>query len=415
MGELRRIVVDLTPVLPGGENGGSKVMTLELVRQLAQLAPGCEFVLLTKARNHEELAALEAPNVTCVRVDAPGPALGQSRSRVIQVRQGLKKVLPRRLVEWLSLKYQKWLHQLLFKDRLVRTLRADLLFCPFTAPTFYDASVPLISIVYDLQHSYYPEFFNPAEVERRDHGFREACRLAKYVVCISEYVRKTVLENADVPAERVKAIPILLAHRIRKPEEMALGTTLSSFGLLRGRFLLYPANFWRHKNHETLLEAFRSYMAISSGSDLKLVLTGAPGRRRDRIEEICRRDPVLCGRVVLPGYLAEQEFSALLYGCGAIIFPSLFEGFGMPLLEGMAAGKPLLVGNVTSLPEVAGEAALYFDPTVPSEIAEAVARLESDPGLRRDLATKAIGHVRQLGGPEEMAAKYLKIFHAAIG
>lgn len=86
----------------------------------------------------------------------------------------------------------------------------------------------------------------------------------------------------------------------------------------------------------------------------------------------------------------------------------------MPLLEGMAAGKPLLVSDATSLPELAGEAALYFDPNRPPEIADAIARLEQDVDLRRSLAAKATDRLRAFGGPEEMAARYVEVFRAAI-
>jgi glycosyltransferase involved in cell wall biosynthesis len=178
--------------------------------------------------------------------------------------------------------------------------------------------------------------------------------------------------------------------------------------------LLYPANFWRHKNHEALLHAFRLYVDAHPRSDLKLVLTGAPGRRRDEIVQFCRADAVLAGRVEIAGYLAAPEFSALVYGCGAIIFPSLFEGFGMPLLEGMAAGKPLLAANVTSLPEVAGGAALYFDPHQPSQIAEAIARLEQEPDLRRTLSRKSAERLTTFGSPADMAARYLQVFGCAL-
>ena len=98
--------------------------------------------------------------------------------------------------------------------------------------------------------------------------------------------------------------------------------------------------------------------------------------------------------VVFPGYLPKREFSALLYECRAIIYPSLFEGFGMTLVEGMADGRPLLISNTTSLPEVAGEAALYFDPTRPCGIADAITRLERDADLRRILAEKGAERLR---------------------
>jgi glycosyltransferase involved in cell wall biosynthesis len=117
---------------------------------------------------------------------------------------------------------------------------------------------------------------------------------------------------------------------------------------------------------------------------LKLVLTGAPGARRDFLMDAAARMG-MNGSVVFPGYVPDADFSALMRGSMALIFPSLFEGFGIPLIEAMAAGRPLLVSNATSLPEVAGGAALLFDPRRPMEIVGAIARIAADPRLRAEL------------------------------
>jgi glycosyltransferase involved in cell wall biosynthesis len=401
-------------VLPGGENGGAKIMTLELIRVLARTTPDCEFVLLTLARNDDELAVLDAPNVRRLRVDTPGPMLAPSHNLRVRVRNIVRALIPPRLLERLSAGYQKQWNHIPLKNNPLRRLGADLLFCPFTAPNFYDPTVPIVSIIHDLQHRYYPQYFDPADLQQRDRGFQETCRAARYIVCISRYVRKTILENANIAPERIETIPIMLPHRLSKPPVAEMEAVLRSLGLQSEKFLLYPANFWPHKNHEVLLDAFRAYLVAHSDADLKLALTGAPGPRHDLILETCRGDTLLSSRVVFPGYLAERQFSVLLHACRAIVFPSLFEGFGMPLLEGMAAGKPLLVSDRTSLPEIAGDAALYFDPTRPSEIADAIRRVERDPDLRCHLAERAAKRLRAFGGPEEMAARYLQVFRSAL-
>jgi len=409
---LRRVAVDLTAVLPGGENGGAKVVALELVRLLAQTLPGCEFILLTLARNHDELAALNAPNVKRLQVDVPGPTQSRLRNSTLHLRSIARRVVPPLLLERLAGEYQKY--KKVIPNNLLQRLEAEVLFCPFTASDYYEPAVPLVSIVHDLQHRYYPQFFDTAEVHARERAFQKACRCSRYIVCGSRYVCETILAKGEVTAERVKIIPILLHRRFSRPSPAEMEQALRSIGLASDEFLLYPANFWPHKNHEALLCAFRQYLEANRDSKLKLVLTGAPGSRRDLILTICHSNQLLSNRVVVPGYLAEQQFSALLHGCRAIVFPSLFEGFGMPLLEGMAAGKPLLVSRATSLPELAGEAALYFDPSQPAEIAGAMAHLEQDADLRRRLAAKAADRLRAFRGPEEMAARYIEVFRAAM-
>jgi glycosyltransferase involved in cell wall biosynthesis/SAM-dependent methyltransferase len=411
--ELKRVVIDLTPMLPGGENGGAKVMTLELIRHLGAGAPDCEFILLTSEKSHDELAALDARNIRRICVNRPDAVLKSADYLATEARRLLARFLSAGVLEKLAGIYREVSQRAPFGDGLVRKLNADLLFCPFTAPFFFAPGVLVVSVVYDLQHVYYPQFFEPSEAHERDRNFRNACRVANRIVCISEYVRKTVLKHTTFPAERVETIHIQFPRSFRHTSPAVRMRVLDSFGLQPETFLLYPANFWPHKNHDLLLSAFGMYRAAHPQSDLRLVLTGAPGRRRDELIEASRRMN-LAGAVVFPGYLPDEELSALIESCLAVIFPSLFEGFGIPLLEAMAAGKPLLSSNATSLPEVAGDAALYFDPRRPAELVSAMSRIEEDPDLRRSLVENGARRLATFGKPEEMASRYLRVFNDVI-
>jgi glycosyltransferase involved in cell wall biosynthesis/SAM-dependent methyltransferase len=413
-GRLKRVVIDLTPVLPGGENGGAKVMTVELIRHLAKLAPTCEFVLLTSAITHDELGALDAPNVQRLCVNQPGNALRTADNLAIRSRGFLAKFIPERYLRMVAAIYRELSNELPLADTgLLAKLNADLLFCPFTAPFFADQAVPVVSVIYDLQHIYYPQFFEPEEIQERGRNFRHACQAASKIVCISDYVRRTVLDNAaGLSPQDVETIHILIPRRLPQPPAAVRDRVLQRLRLEPDKYLLYPSNFWPHKNHEMLLTAYGMYRAANQDAELKLVLTGAPGERRDTLSDAVRKMG-LENWVLFPGYLPEEELGALLHCSTAVIFPSLFEGFGMPLLEAMAAGKPLLSSTATSLPEVAGDAALYFDPRKAGEIAEAIGRIDRDPQLRSRLAAKGLERLRAFGGPADMAEQYLKVFRQA--
>ena len=342
----------------------------------------------------------------------PQALLAASDSLAIRLRRVLAHILPETALTRLAQIYRSLPAEVMAGSSLVRKLEADLLFCPFTAPFFFDRSVPVVSVIYDLQYRYYPEFFTPVEIQQRDRAFRQACQVANKLVCISDYVRKTVLEASEVTGERVETIHISLPDRLRTPSPERRERVLRELGLTAGRFLLYPANFWRHKNHELLLTAFSMHRAAHPGSDLKLVLTVAPGLRRDELIE-ARRRMGLSDCVIFPGYLPDEDFAVLMSCCEAVIFPSLFEGFGMPLLEAMAAGRPLLCSNATSLPEVAGDAGLLFDPRKPAEIVAAISRLEDDPDFRLSLAEKSKARLSSFEGAGRMAAQYWEVFAAA--
>ena len=406
-------MIDLTPVLPGGENGGAKVMTLELIRNLARLAPDKEFILLTAAASHDELASLDAANIRRICVHEPAAVLRASDSLALRARSFLSRFVPENLLARIGGAYRKAIDLAPVGGSLLSKLQADLLFCPFTAPFFFDAIVPTVSVVYDLQHVYYPQFLSPAEIEERDRNFRKAIRVSSRVVCISEYVRGTVLNATGMDPERLKTIHILLPRRLANPKEDVRSKVLEKWGLTSGQYLFYPANFWLHKNHEMLLTAFAIFRSKQRDSGLKLVLTGASGARAEYVRTAAA-EMGISDHVLFLGYVPEEELSALLYSCAALIFPSLFEGFGMPLLEAMAAGKPILCANSTSLPEVAGDAALFFDARKPGEIAAAIARFENEPELRLDLAAKSAKRLSAFGGAAEMAAGYLRVFEDAV-
>ena len=162
-----------------------------------------------------------------------------------------------------------------------------------------------------------------------------------------------------------------------------------------------------------LFTAFAMYHSRHPASCLKLLCTGSPDARMETLREAARRMGMEKW-IVLPGYLSEEEFSALLSSCRALIFPSLYEGFGMPVLEAMSFGKPVLCSNVTSLPEVAAGAALYFDPRNPEAIQTAIARIINEPELTARLVESGNQRVVSFGKPRQMALEYLDVFRSVL-
>jgi len=380
---LRRVVVDLTPVLPDGENGGAKLLAMELIRHLSQLTPACEWILLTSEKGFADLAPLDAINVRRVRVNANVRLLDGKHSRLAR------------------------------RQSVVQELAADLLFCPFTTARFFDPQVPMVTIVYDLQHRTYPAFFSSAECAHRDREFQEICRLAAHLVCISENTRQAVLQHGQIDPPRVSTIHIGLYRRLAALPADDTAEVLCRLSLKAGQFLLYPANYWPHKNHEMLLTAFGIYRSRHPESKLKLACTGGLDNRRQALQEIATQMG-LGDCVTITSYLPDVEFATLLRESRGLIFPSLFEGFGMPVLEAMAFNKPVLCSNVTSLPEVAGNAALLFDPRKPLEIAGAIEQLEGNPAMAGALVERGRQQLTTFADATGMAQQYWQVFQAVF-
>jgi glycosyltransferase involved in cell wall biosynthesis len=407
------ITIDITPILPGGENGGAKVFVLELIRGLAEKAPQAEFILLTQAASHDELGYLDSRNVRRMMVVGTPDSAGSQA----HVRSFYSKLVPRfpsffRRQLARGAYIVSGLLKRAGRRRILRQIGADLLFCPFTAPTFFDRSVPMVCTVYDLQFAAYPQFFKPEDVAYRKSTFMDACRKASMLVAISDYSRKSAIIYRNLAPSRIKTIALQIAQRI-PPKQTGATDILDSLGVFPKRYLLYPANFWKHKNHEMLLTAFGVALAQGLPEDIKLVCTGASDARKDFIQNAAGAFG-LANRVIFPGYLSSVEFSILLNKAGGLVFPSLYEGFGLPVIEAMSAGVPVACSNVASLPEVAGNAALFFDPKKPMEITRALIGLVNDKALRHQLIADGYRQASLFSDPDRMVYEYWNVFKTIL-
>jgi glycosyltransferase involved in cell wall biosynthesis len=157
--------------------------------------------------------------------------------------------------------------------------------------------------------------------------------------------------------------------------------------LRHGSYLFFPGHTWHHKNHRAAVSALA--ILCRAGADLTLVCTGGQREAQPALERLVAENG-LEGRVLFLGYVPREAMPALYSGARCLVFPSLFEGFGLPVLEAMSCGCPVVCSNATSLPEVAGEAALLIDPNNPEAIAEAIRSVHENDGLRTSLAARGV-------------------------
>jgi glycosyltransferase involved in cell wall biosynthesis len=213
-------------------------------------------------------------------------------------------------------------------------------------------------IIYDLQHLAFPDNFSQMERWNRDRAIRGAVDEADLLLTISD---SSAGELARLYPESRKKIAVIYGGG---------EAGLSSAHALRpaAPFLLYPANFWPHKNHDVLLDAFGILRARDP--ELKLVFTGGITSFADpALQGKLRQEGVECR-----GYVTKEELACLMGSAECLVFPSTYEGFGMPVLEALQRGTPVACSNTSSLPEVGGDAAEYFDPKSPEDIVAAVER-----------------------------------------
>lgn len=276
----------------------------------------------------------------------------------------------------------------------------------------FRTSLPTLYVPHDLQHRHMPELFSRFELRRRKALYPDLCRRATKVVALSQWGKRDLVEQLGVDEAKIHVVgwaPVLEAYSTPSVEELQ---TLKARYDLPDAFALYPAQTYRHKNHVRLLEAI-ALLRDRHDIDVPLVCCGRPGDFSDAVgREVLRLHLERSTRFV--GFVRPEEIRGLYATARLLVFPSLFEGFGMPVAEAFRAGVPVACSMVTSLPEVAGDAALGFDPRRTDEIATAIGRLWTDPALRAELSRR--GRQRVAGWSwAGVARTYRALYRLAAG
>ncbi len=244
---------------------------------------------------------------------------------------------------------------------------------------------PSVVVVHDITFKVHPEWFAKDRRFRFDGLFWREVKRAERIVTVSEHSRQDIVRVLGVEPSRVTVV-LEASDPFFRPvdDEVRLEEARARYGVGRG-FLFTAGAIHTRRNLERLIEAV-SIASRELDTKLELLILGttAPFTPPVDIWGTARR----CGmqeRVKHVEYVSEEDLLLLYNACGLFVYPSLYEGFGLPVIEAMACGTPVACSNVTSLPEVAGEAALYFDPLSVEEMAGAVARAASDGELREKL------------------------------
>jgi glycosyltransferase involved in cell wall biosynthesis len=369
---------------------------------LQALAPNYKFFLLTAPWNHEELGEYENKNTQRILIQQLG---GATNTEPVP-----SNTLARLWFKAVSKVKTKWIN--VFPITLLKSHKIDLLFCPFSAPNYAEDGIPTVAIVYDLQHLDYPEFFIQEERERRDKFLANLLKVADRIACISEFSRQSFIKKLNASADKLDVVYISIYDRWSGLNEETVKRYLQELDLKDCEYAFYPANYWPHKNHRRLLEAYEIYQQQFPDNNLDLVFTGALEREEKELREIVAKMNLI-NKVHFLGYLSEEALEAVWRGCKCLVFPSLYEGFGIPVLEAMGFGKPVLSSTAGSLPEVGDDAVLYFDPKSPEEIAKCLAKITTEPELVKELVSKGYDRLKFFNC-DNMARQYLEIFDAAI-
>ena len=285
--------------------------------------------------------------------------------------------------------------------------KIDLYFCIFGA--LWPRPVPKPSVVglVDIHEKFYPQFFTDYELWNREMHFLPSTRCADQVVTISEFSKKTMVDFHRIPSDKVN-VAYLAADQFFNDSTVRLQKPAFE---LPGKYIFYPANRWLHKNHDNLLKALT---VLRKEHDLIIdcVLSGFDYPTGYPLKKSLKKYG-LTKQVHDIGYVSQDEIKFIYQNASMLCFPSFFEGFGIPLLEAMACGCPVICSNSTSIPEVVGDAALLFDPNDPKQIAQCISKLFSDDKIANKLRKKGFTRAK-IFSQNKTAAKYLAAFTKAF-
>jgi len=347
-----RIAIDAHSV--GARLGGNETYAINLIEALAEIDQTNLYTLYVTKREAIERFANRWPNFT------------------------VKQTLPHTPLVRIPLTL----------SRELRRHPVDVLHVQYTAPPL--APCPVVTTIHDLAFEHLPETFNRRSWMQLRLTVRRTAKKAAQIITVSEYSRQDIINTYKIPSERITVTPEAASEKFFPvTDESELKTIRKTYGVGRD-YIFSLCSIQPRKNLIRLIEAYS--LLRSSSADVKLpqlVLAGKRGWLDNETIRAVERESV-AGDIVFTGYVAEEHLNALYSGATCFVYPSYFEGFGLPILEAMQCGAPVIAGNRTSIPEVAGEAALLFDPFDANSLVEALQRLLSDPEYRATLSAKGL-------------------------
>jgi glycosyltransferase involved in cell wall biosynthesis len=417
-----------------GSGGGIQQFLMSLLRALGSLEGPEEYVIVSSPwYDSEWLIKNAGPNQRVIQAPQPGGVTGGVAGRVrcyvnyllAPYVEGPNPDLVKYCVNYLLAPHRDRAKALYLRLRRLasgrqilrvpqsrgffESLGGDLVHFPYQE--YFATMLPSVYNPHDLQHLQFPEFFSELDFANRELVYRTACSESVVVVADARCCKSDIIKNYGIDEEKIKVI------LLGSPTQYYADITEKTLAMVREKYKLpevfafYPAQTWPHKNHLQLIEAIK--VLRDSGSPLHVVCTGTLNSYwptlRHRIEDLNLEE-----YVSFLGFIDSVELRALYQLAQFVVFPSLFEGAGLPVLEAFNEGVPITCSTSASIPEYAGDAALFFDPTSPESIAEALKDMMCDEQLRATLKKKGAERIK-LFDWESIAKTYRALYRQVAG
>jgi glycosyltransferase involved in cell wall biosynthesis len=300
--------------------------------------------------------------------------------------------------------------------RLVRTDRPDLLHVQYTGPVF--SSVPVVTSVHDVSYLEFPQYFTPFRAWQLRHTVKRTVSSAACVLTPSEFSRNAILKHYAIDESKVVVVHNAVSNRFRPIERdvaraFVQRTMLQRKMNLTAPYVLAVGDLQPRKNHLGLLRAFEDVMRAYPHLPHHLLFVGKETWYSKELHGAVMKSGI-ADRVHFTGFVEDDELVHFYAGCDLFVFPSFYEGFGLPILEAMACGRAVACSSSSAMPEVADSAALLFDPHSTQGIGQAIKDILLDAELRARL--ERLGSQRAAAFSWEQAAeKTLNAYYMVAG
>jgi glycosyltransferase involved in cell wall biosynthesis len=387
------IVIDIRPLL-GGKTSGVEIYIRNLLKNLLSIDKKNKYILFANASKghifHD--AFFNEQNVLLVQTRIPNKILN------LGIFLWKRPRFDRLILRWMRKNKDRLKHQ--FQN----IKQIDLFFMPDVRPSALSKVVKKITVVHDLSFEHYPRFFSlktrlwhkllqpRKEIQRSDH-----------IIAVSECTKKDLIQTYNIRPEKIQVI-LEGVHR-------QFGEHIDQSGLSRVRkkyqlpssYFLFLSTLEPRKNMLRLVEAFLIFKRNNPENNMKLVMAGVTNQKifsKIRLKEH--------KNILFTGFIAEEDKAAVMKGAQAFFYPSLFEGFGLPLVEAMKCQTPIVSSNLSSMPEILGEAGILIDPYNIEEMAKAMEKI-LQPEIRKKLQQKMAEQVKKFDW-EKCAEETLGLF-----
>ena len=268
--------------------------------------------------------------------------------------------------------------------------------------------------VHDLNPIVHPEYFPPV-VNRWSAKVMANIAPGDWVLTVSQFVNDDLCERYGIDPQRVRVTYLAADPALYHPgiDAASIGRVRRRYGIPDGPYLLSLGSLSPHKNVAHLVKCFAEVLQQERIADLNLVLAGAEGWALDALDATLAGMGDRARRIILTGFVDDTDQAALYGGAMAFAFPSLCEGFGLPPLEAMQCGTPVISADATSLPEVVGSAGILVDPHDEDALSQAILDIHGKAGLRHDLAARGLERARQFSW-QRCAADTFRTYHDAL-